>query len=224
MKKSEIIVRQTRREDFSEIIKLCEKIYPKDIPWTEKELALHLEIFPEGQLVAVETATNEIVGMSASLIILWDDYEMEESWHDFTDGGKFTNHDAENGRTLYGAEVMVAPDRRGKGIGKKIYLARRELVENLGLLRIRAGARLRNYHRYASEFSAEEYVRKVIKGEIGDPTLSFQLRQNFKVIAVVSGYLENDAESLGKAAIIEWINKKVAKDEDYTKRRASAIC
>ncbi len=148
---------------------------------------------------------------------------MEESWNDFTDGGKFTNHDPENGRTLYGAEVMVATDRRGKGIGKKIYQARRELVQKLGLLRIRAGARLRNYHRYAAEFSAEEYVRKVIKGEIGDPTLSFQLRQNFKVIAVVSGYLENDAESLGKAAIIEWINKKVAKREDYAKRRAFLI-
>ena len=54
---------------------------------------------------------------------------MGESWHDFTDGGKFTNHDPENGRTLYGAEVMVATDKRGKGIGKKIYSARRELVE-----------------------------------------------------------------------------------------------
>ena len=223
MKKSEITVRQTRKEDFSEIIKLCKKIYPKDVPWTESELASHLEIFPEGQLVAVETAKNEIVGMSASLIILWDEYEMQENWNEFTDGGKFTNHDAENGRTLYGAEVMVAPDKRGKGIGKEIYRARRDLVENLGLLRIRAGARLRNYHCYASEFSAEEYVRKVINGEIGDPTLSFQLRQNFKVIAVVSGYLENDAESLGKAAIIEWINRKVARREDYAKRREFLI-
>ena len=223
MKKSEIIVRRTRQEDFSEIIKLCKKIYPNDAAWTTKELALHLKIFPEGQFVAVETLTDEIVGMSASLIILWDDYEMEENWNEFTDGGKFTNHDAENGRTLYGAEVMVSPDLRGKGIGKKIYSARRELVEKLGLLRIRAGARLRNYHRFAEQFSAEEYVRKVIKGEIGDPTLSFQLRQNFKVIAVVSGYLENDAESLGKAAIIEWINKKVAKREDYAKRREFLI-
>lgn len=223
MKKSEIIVRQTRQEDFTEIIKLCRKIYPNDAAWTEKELASHLEIFSEGQLVAVETSTAEIVGMSASLIILWDDYEMEENWNDFTDGGKFTNHDPGNGRTLYGAEVMVAPDRRGKGIGKKIYAARRRLVENLGLLRIRAGARLRNYHQFAAEFSAEEYVRKVIAGEIGDPTLSFQLRENFKVIAVVSNYLANDAESLGKAAIIEWINKKVARREDYARRKAFAI-
>ncbi len=223
MKNSEIIVRQTQPGDFSEIIKLCAKIYPNDVPWREKELASHLKIFPEGQIVAVETSTGEIVGMSASLVILWDDYRIEESWHDFTDGGKFTNHDAKNGRTLYGAEVMVAPDRRGKGIGKKIYSARRELVEKLGLLRIRAGARLRNYHRCAERMSPEEYVRKVIEKEIGDPTLSFQLRQNFKVIAVVSGYLPNDAESLGKAAIIEWINKKVAARQDYDRQRTFLI-
>lgn len=215
-----IIVRQTEPEDFRQIIKLSRKIYPNDVPWTEKELASHLKIFPEGQFVAVETATEEIVGMSASLIIFWEDYEIDESWHDFTDGGMFTNHDSENGRTLYGAEIMVDPDRQRKGIGKKLYLARRELVENLDLLRIRAGARLRNYNYFAAQFSPKEYVRKVIRGEIGDPTLSFQLRQNFKVIAVVSDYLPNDEESLGFAAIIEWINKKIAGRSDYAQRRA----
>ncbi len=223
MKKSEIIVRRTEKEDFPQIIKLSRKIYPNDDPWKEKELASHLEVFPEGQFVAVETGTSEIVGMSASLIISWEDYHIEESWHDFTNGGMFTNHDPHNGRTLYGAEVMVAPDRQRRGIGKKIYTARRELVEQLDLLRIRAGARLRNYHRFAAQMSAEAYVRNVIRKEIGDPTLSFQLRQNFKVIAVVSNYLSNDAESLGKAAIIEWINKKVATREDYTRRRTFSI-
>lgn len=47
--------------------------------------------------------------MSASLIVLWDDYELTTSWRDFTDAGMFTNHDAVNGRTLDGAEIMVAP-------------------------------------------------------------------------------------------------------------------
>ena len=223
MRKSQILVRQTRTEDFPQIIKLSRKIYPNEVPWMEKELVSHLKVFPEGQFVAVESSTNEIVGMSASLIISWDDYEIEESWNDFTNKGMFTNHDPKNGRTLYGAEVMVAPDRRRKGIGKKIYLARRELVEKLGLMRIRAGARLRNYHRFAAQFSAEEYVRKVIKGEITDPTLSFQLRQGFRVIAVVSNYLPDDPESLGKAAIIEWINRKVALRGDYARRRRTFL-
>ena len=79
--------------------------------------------------------------MAASLIVLWDDYDMTSSWRDFTEHGTFRNHDPK-GRTLYGAEVMVHPDEQGRGIGKKLYAARRELVRRMGLLRIRAGARL----------------------------------------------------------------------------------
>jgi GNAT superfamily N-acetyltransferase len=137
------------------------------------------------------------------------------NWRDFTDQGMFTNHDPQRGRTLYGAEIMVDPALQGKGSGKKLYQARRQLVERLGLLRIRAGARLRGYHRFANRMSAEDYVRLVVKGQIGDPTLSFQLRQGFHVLAVVNNYLRHDPESLGFAAVIEWINVQVAKPEDY---------
>ena len=204
-----IIIRRTNTEDFSQIIELSKEIYHEKSAWTERELASHLEVFPAGQLVAVAEKTQKIVGMSASLIVLWDDYEIQETWEDFTDKGLFTNHDAGNGRTLYGAEVMVSSHERRKGIGKKIYKARRKIVEDLGLLRIRAGARLVNYHNFADKFSATQYVEKVLKGEIHDSTLNFQLKQGFKVIAVVSDYLENDAKSLGKAAIIEWLNPKI---------------
>lgn len=121
----------------------------------------------------------------------------------------FTNHDPVNGRTLYGAEVMVLPNRRRLGIGKALYAARRALVEQLGLLRIRAGARLRGYYRYADRMSAGEYAAAVVRSEVDDPTLTFQLKQGFTVLAVISGYLRHDPESLGWAAIIEWLNPNV---------------
>ena len=207
----EIIIQNTHSEDIPQIIELSRAIYHEKSAWTEKELNSHLKVFPEGQFVAVESESGKIVGMAASLIILWDDYEISENWEDFTAGGMFTNHDAQQGRTLYGAEVMVKQKKRRAGIGKKLYKARRKLVEELGLLRIRAGARLRDYHRYANQMSAKEYVEKIVSGEIKDPTLSFQLRQGFKILAVVSDYLAHDRESLGKAAIIEWKNPRAFK-------------
>lgn len=218
LNKTEIIVRNTRPEDFAGIIDMTKEVYAESIPWDATQLASHLNVFPEGQLVAMEAATGCIVGMAASLIIWWNDYDMKASWRDFTDHGMFTNHDPAHGRTLYGAEIMVHPAVQGKGVGKKLYEARRELVERLGLLRIRAGARLRGYHRYADQMNAEEYAVKVINGELGDPTLSFQLKRGFHVIAVVSNYLRHDPESLGYAAVIEWINAAVAKPEDYAGR------
>ena len=207
----EIVVRNTQLSDIDGIIDLSRAVYPEGAPWSAEQLKSHLSVFPEGQFVAVEHPSASIVGMAASLIVLWDDYETHTNWRDFTDHGYFTNHDPQKGRTLYGAEVMVRPDRQGRGIGKQLYQARQALAERLGLLRIRAGARLRGYHRHADRLSPEDYVSRVIQGEIGDPTLSFQLRRGFKVLAVVSAYLRHDPESLGHAAVIEWLNSNVAK-------------
>lgn len=209
-----VIVRNTQTKDFPGITRVCRAVYPQAVPWSERALSSQREIFPEGQFVAVAGPEEEVVGMAASLILLWEDYDILETWRDFTDNGLFTNHDPEHGHTLYGAEVMVHPGWQGHGIGKKIYAARRELARRLKLHRIRAGARLRNYHRYADCLSAREYVLKVIHEEIGDPTLSFQLRQGFHVIAVVPGYLPNDPESLGYAALIEWLNPDLATEAD----------
>lgn len=215
-----IVVRNTVPADFGAIRRMSEAVYPGTPVWTHAQLASHHALFPEGQFVAVDTATNEVVGMAASLIVWWNDYEMTSSWRDFTDAGMFTNHDPERGRTLYGAEVMVHPARQGTGVGKCLYEARRALTIRLGLLRIRAGARLRNYHQHADTLNPEEYVIRVVRGELGDSTLSFQLKRGFVVIAVVSNYLRHDPESLGHAAVIEWLNPAVATPEDYKSRPA----
>jgi ribosomal protein S18 acetylase RimI-like enzyme len=213
-----IVVRETRPADFPGIIAVGHLVYPESPPWTPEQLASHLRVFPEGQFVAVEESSGLILGMAASLIVRWDDYDLTTHWRDFTDNGMFTNHDPERGRTLYGAEIMVHPVAQRRGIGTKLYKARRQLVERLGLLRIRAGARLRGYSRYAHRMSAEEYVIKVVNGELRGPTLSFQLKHGFHVLGVVPGYLRHDPESLGYAAVIEWINEAIAKPEDYARR------
>ena len=210
-----VAVRTTRPEDFPGIIALSSEVYVGAPTWTERALASHLAVFPEGQFVAVRTDTGAVVGMAASLIVCWDDYDISHSWRDFTAHGSFTNHDPEGGRTLYGAEVMVSPSLQGSGIGKLLYAARRDLAVRLGLLRIRAGARLRGYHEHADRMSAEEYAARVASGEMNDPTLSFQLSQGFRVIGVASGYLGHDPESLGHAAVIEWVNPEVAEAEGY---------
>jgi GNAT superfamily N-acetyltransferase len=207
-------VRNTRPEDFEQIVALCRAVYPGSIPWSAEQLASHVRLFPEGQFVAVDTADGRIVGMAASLIVLWDDYTMATSWRDFTDNGYFGNHDPGRGRTLYAAEVMVAPTSQGRGVGTRIYGAREALCRRLGLRRIRAGARLRGYARHAAEMSADEYAARVARGEIWDPTVSFQLRRGFRILGVVSGYLRQDPESLGFAAVIEWLNPAVAQPQD----------
>lgn len=213
-----ITIRNTRPDDFPQIIELTKVEYPKSGGWRHEQLASHLKIFPEGQFVAIESTSGRVLGFSSSLIIFWDDYDMKMSWRDFTDAGFFTNHDPRHGKTLYGADVIVDPKMQGHGIGKALYAARRKLVEQLQLFRIRAGSRLQGYHQFANIMSAEEYVFRIVQGELSDPTLSFQLHQGFHVLAVVKGYLHHDPKSLGHAAVIEWVNERIAKPEDYAKR------
>jgi GNAT superfamily N-acetyltransferase len=209
-------VRATRPEDIPGIIDLSRRIYGPDSAWAPAQLESHLALFPEGQFVAVvgdDTGSDRVLGMAGSLILKWEKAHLDRPWREITAAGTFTTHNPV-GQTLYGAEVMADPQRRGQGIGSALYRARDKLVERLGLKRIRAGARLRGYHRVAGVMKPESYVAEVVSGHRRDPTLSFQLRRGFEVIKVIGGYLQRDAESQGWAAVIDRLNPAVATDAD----------
>lgn len=203
---------------FEQMQALCKKVYPFHRPWSIEELESHRSYFPDGQLIVIDTENDKVVGQAFCLIISWNDYSPQDSWLDYTSSGFFHNHDPKNGKTLYGAEVMVDPEYRGQGIGKLLYEGRRNIVEQNDLKRIRAGARIRGYSKFKDKLSPQEYVIKVINKEIYDPTLSFQLGQGFKVIDVASNYLLNDPESLGYAAVIEWLNPALATKSEIKKQ------
>ncbi|MCB0411613.1 MAG: GNAT family N-acetyltransferase [Bdellovibrionales bacterium] len=201
-----------RPEHFQSMQDLSLRVYPFSPPWNSTHLFSHQKMFREGQFIIWDSENQKTVAMAFCLIIDWDDYEIDANWKEFTDGGMFTNHDP-NGRTLYGAEIMVDPEYRGKGLAKRLYNARFDLTRRLKLRRIRAGARLPGYVTYSKEFTPIQYVGQVVQGKIFDPTLSFQLKQGFKVLSVVKGYLSYDPESLGNAAVIEWLNMEQATPE-----------
>ncbi len=214
----QVRVRNTSPRDFDGITALCKRIYPDTAPWNATQLSSHLRLFPEGQFVAVYGPEEQVVGMTASLIVEWDHYHMLDDWEQFTDDGMFTNHDPQHGHTLYGAEAIVDPGLQHHGIGDKLYCARRTLTEALKLRRIRAGSRLRGYHDRAAKMTPEQYVLAVVEKMEYDPTLSFQLSEGFHVLAVVPHYLSDDPASLGYAAVIEWLNPEVIQPEHIAGR------
>lgn len=218
---NDIRVRETRPEDFLAIERLCRVTYPQMPPWTAKQLAEHLRVFPDGQLVAVGRRTGRLVGMTASLIIRAADYPMSASYGLYTAGGSFANHDPLHGETLYGAEVMVAPSAQGRGVGSKLYAARRDLLRRKGLRAIRAGARMRGYSKWADRLSPEEYAAAVSAGRISDPTLSFQIARGFRIVGVARNYLRNDPPSRGHAAVIEWTPARLVRSVPLRALRSS---
>lgn len=209
-------IRSTTPEHIPGIVDLSAKIYGPNSAWAPAQLLAHIARFPEGQFVAVlprEDGTEDVIGMAASLRLKWELAHLDRPWRQITADGMFSTHDPA-GMTLYGAEVMADPSRRGQGIGTALYRARDKLVERLELKRIRAGARLRGYHKVAGVLSPESYVAQVIEGRRRDPTLSFQLRRGFEVIKVIGDYLRNDTESMGWAAVIDRLNPTLATEKD----------
>ena len=211
-------IRQTQPHDVAGIIELCHQVYPDTPPWRPEQLHSHLRIFPEGQFVAVAGPEEQVVGMSATCIVLWDHYHMLDNWETFTADGMFTNHDPGQGHTLYGAETMVDPAFQGHGIGSHLWGAQRALAERWQLWRIRGGGRLRDYHTYADQLTAADYVLQVVQGLLWDRTLSVWIHEGCHVLAVVPHYLNDDPETLGYAAIIEWLNPQVVQPEHYAAR------
>lgn len=214
--KRRIVIRNTTQEHFKGISELASLSYPDISPWTNEFLQAHLDVFPQGQFVAIEQGSGLVVGACSGLVIDWDSQPDTSSWGAITAGGTYSNHDPINGSTLFAADVMVRPGYQGQGIGRRLYEhGRFGLARQLGLWRVVAGSRLRGYHRYADRMSAEEYTIAVVNGRLNDPTLSFQLHLGFRVTSVISGYFEGDPDSLGWAAVIEWLNDDVADPDDY---------
>jgi ribosomal protein S18 acetylase RimI-like enzyme len=204
-----VIIRNTNLEDVPKVVDLQQVSFPFLAPygntWHPEELENHLQIFPQGQFVAVEPDLT-VVGSASTLIVsLKPDYA-EHTWKDITSNGLFTNHNP-NGDSLYGADISTHPKYRHEGIGKMLYDARKDLVTKLNLRRMIAGGRLFNYCEYANKMSALEYAQRVIKEEFRDPVLSFELDNGFKFIKILPNYLE-DVRSLNYASFIEWLNPK----------------
>ena len=188
-----------------ELVSLSRAVYGRrGAAWLTRELLAHQERFPEGQFVAIGTEHRRPLGMGVSLVVDSRVWKPTARWHAVTGDGTLSTHDAEAGDTLYAAGVAVHPAARGHGVARALYRAREDLLERMGLTRIRAGARIPGYWRVADTMEPEEYVHEVVAGERHDPTLSFQLHLGFQVVAVARDYLPVDRESRGHAAIVDW--------------------
>jgi len=217
-------IRMATRADIPKLIELNRASYPvlagDNIVWGESHIEAHLRIFPEGQLVAV--VNSKIVGAVSTLIVnMGRDPLRHHTWAGITDSGYFTNHDP-TGDTLYGADVYVHPEARGLGVGHALYEARRELCRRLNKRRILAGGRLWNYEDHAANMTAEEYAQRVIRGELKDLVLSFQVREGFELRGVMSNYLR-DPKSRNHASLIEWLNPEYTPATEG-RRKARVAC
>jgi GNAT superfamily N-acetyltransferase len=161
--------------------------------------------FPEGQLTVV-TGAGRPVACSTDFRTRVDLAHIEHRYIDAVDHNWLGRHDPD-GDWLYGADIGVRPEYRRRGLARLLYEARRALVRSLNLRGHVAGGLLRGYGAWKGRLSAEDYVARVVAGELVDPTLTVQLRCGFEVHGIIQDYVTDPACD-HKAAFIIWRNSE----------------
>lgn len=170
---------------------------------TAVHYAEHIRRFPEGQF-AVITAQGRPVACSTDFRTKFNLGHIEHRYSDAVDHNWLGNHDP-HGDWLYGADIGVLPNYRGRGIARLLYDVRHALVRRLGLKGHIAASMLRGYGPRKNQMTVNQYVAGVIAGRIFDPALSVQLKCGFRVHGIIQHYV-TDRSCDNKAAFIIWDN------------------
>jgi len=179
--------------------------------WKEEHIETLLNIFPEGQIAVV--VDDVVVGCALSIMVKYENFGNTHTYKQITGNYTFTTHNPK-GNMLYGIDVFIRPDYRGLRLGRRLYDARKEICEKLNLKAIIFGGRIPFYHKYVDQFTPQQYIEKVKNKEIYDPTLSFQLSNDFHPKRVLQNYLPGDKESVDYAVLLKWDNIYYESKED----------
>lgn len=207
MERKRLFIRQAHYADIPALVRLSEKVYGTENAFNEDMFRGQINIFPEGQFVA--EYGGEVVGHCATFIISGKIALKPHSWKEITGYGFASRHDS-NGDYLYGMEVCVDSRFRGVRIGQRLYDARKNLCQELGLKGIVFGGRMPGYRKkHKTIGSPEAYVEAVQEKNLRDPVINFQLANDFEILGVLPGYLPPDKASMGFAVHMVWRNPLV---------------
>jgi len=186
-----IIVLRTRpehAEQLEELQRVCFPTLDDAERFKAAHYRKHIELYPEGQFVALDG--DRVVGATTTLRLHFDFDHITHTFADVIQGGWLTSHEPD-GDWLYGADVGVHPDYRGRGIAQALYAARHELVWRQRLKGQVTAGMIPGYGAVKDKMPAAEYYQAVVDRRVTDPTLSMQMRVGFEPRALLANYLND---------------------------------
>ena len=189
--RSGVVIASTRAEHAAPLAALQELCFPTLTPeqrFVAAHYRKHLELFPEGQFVALDG--DRMVGGTSTCRLHFDFDHVGHTFEDIIQGGWLTSHQPD-GDWLYGADISVHPDHRGRGLARGLYAARQDTVRRLGLKGQVTAGMMRGYGAVKDRMSAEEYYRRLADGTVNDPTLSAQMKIGFELRRLLPNYVHD---------------------------------
>ncbi|MCU0492269.1 MAG: GNAT family N-acetyltransferase [Chloroflexaceae bacterium] len=199
-----ITIVNTQHKHIPQLVQHQQTCFPdlfSDVWMTPEAFESQLRVFPAGQHVALHN--GQVVGQSSSFRCRYEQVFLPHDYHGITAANMFTNHDPV-GEWLYGADMSIHPEYRGRGIAHMLMEARKGLIRQLGLRGMVAGGALPGYADYEARLRPEDYVAEVVAGRLVDPTLTPQLRIGWQVRGVLPNYTHDSAGHGAPASWLVW--------------------
>jgi len=160
--------------------------------------------FPEGTFIGFDGPTRKYpVSCGLGVRVHFD---LAHSQHNakaiFEDSATGSGHHPD-GPWYYGTDIVVRPSYRRRGIGNELYELRKGVCRQLNLRGIVAGGAIPGFADHKHAMSADDYVAAVVRGDLYDPTLTFQLENGFEAPAALANYIP-DPRTDGWWSLIIW--------------------
>ena len=182
---------------------------PADL-YDEAELLYLADEFPEGSVIGFDgDQRDEPVAVGLGVRTHFDFDDPQHNLKDFFRDAQTKSGDDPTGPWYYGTDIVVRPDYRRRGIGRELYDLRKKICVDLGLAGIIAGGVIPGYAEHKDVMSADDYVAKVVAGELYDPTLTFQLENGFEAPCALANYMRDPAVN-NYSSLIVWHNPAYA--------------
>ena len=186
---SGLVIQNTQAEHADALEALQRVVFPTlsdEERMAARHYRHHIGLFPEGQFVVLDE--GQPVGMSSTIR-----YHLALEDHTFLDISDqlWLNTHEPAGDWLYGMDVGVHPDYRGRGLARDIYRARQATCRQLGLKGQITVGMPNGYLNYAAEMSLDAYYQALLDGRLQDPTVSVQQKIGFELVRLIHGYLDD---------------------------------
>jgi 4-aminobutyrate aminotransferase/(S)-3-amino-2-methylpropionate transaminase len=186
-----LVIAQARPEfavQLEELQRTCFPTLAEEERFKSYHYIKHMELFDNGQFVALDG--DRVIGASSTLRLDFDFEHVDHTFGEIIQGGWLTSHQP-NGAWLYGADLSVRPEYRGRGIATALYAARQEVVWRLGLKGQVTAGMIPGYGAVKGKMTAQEYYAGVLSGKIRDSTLSMQMNAGFEARGLLENYLND---------------------------------
>jgi len=204
-----LVVQNTRNEHAEQLEELQKIVFPtlaEDELIRAPHYLRHIEIFPEGQFVI--TDKDQVIGMTTTMRTNFDFNNLHHTFKETIAGGWLSNHDPK-GDWLYGLDMGLLPQYRGRGLARILYRARHHVARSLGLKGQLTVGMMSGYGAVSNELTGQQYYEQLISGNRKDPTLTAQMKIGFEPVALMAEHL-NDPVCGNFGVLIKLdINKRI---------------